>query len=169
MIRINNIYKACMQGHKLLATRETCAHCDGFTETEFLEAIRGKNVKSMTYKKKEARALVEYRGNWYPLDRADVVNGLDPSRKVPDGWYIYYIRFTYQSQEVYKIGVSQKPWDRAASFNGTILWCEYVGTYDQAVVEEAKVINRYAAYRVNLRGLRHGGGTECFTKNVLLK
>jgi hypothetical protein len=164
MIRISNTLSVCPCGHYLSSQRTSCARCRGFTDAEFTEARKSFELLSLG-----TRVAVKYGGNLYPYEKADIVNGLNPHIIIPEGWFIYYMRFTHQSQELYKIGISQKPWERVGQFAGKMLSCEYLGKYDDAYREEQRLLKLHAAHKKSYMKLRHGGGTEVFTKDVLGK
>ena len=169
MIRISNTLSVCSKGHPLRSSRASCAYCDGFTEAEFKEVAK---QYEMEYFSKGGRiAVYDEIGRKHPMDRERLVNGMKPGELDPEGWYVYYMRVRVESQVLYKIGMSQKPWKRLNELAPEKVWFEYFKTKELALREEQRLIRLHNAHKITKRfeKLKHKGATEFFNTDVLGK
>lgn len=120
---------------------------------------------------KPEKVFILERGVKIPYDRADIVNGLHKEVLIPEGWYVYYIKFKLEGQELYKIGISQAPWSRLKELAPELLWFEYRGKQEDAYREEQRLLRLHSAHklRVHMKKLSHKGGSEVFTRDILNK
>ncbi len=157
MIHFIDKWAICPRGHYVF-DRNSCAHCDGYTE---FPKVSGRYLGNKV-------ALYDALGNLHPMEKADVVNGWRPDHKPPAGWMLYYMTFTEEGNRYWKIGITQKPYTRLyRELAPTILDLKYIGSKEDAYREEQRLLRLYDQVKINIPRLRKCGRTEMFDRDVL--
>lgn len=159
MIELTDKWKMCPAGHYVY-DRTTCARCDGFSTSDW---------KKFPYVKLGDRIAVQYNGNLYPMEKADVANGWHPSRPAPSGWFFYYMTFFLDGVQYWKVGISQKPLERLAELGPKILHLEYYKNKETAYAREQSILRQYKVGKIIIPQLRRKGPTEIFKHEISIK
>ena len=164
-----NIPHTCFKGHivfKKPSELRKCAHCEGFSQEEYSAALK----KTTPARLLGSRVLIAHAGKLYPVEKADIVNGMLPTADYPrDPWFLYYMTMKVEGHKLYKIGISQKPWERLIELDPKLIYFEYYATQAEAYAREQRMLATHSAWKFNIRvpKLRRKGASEFFSKDVL--
>jgi len=162
MIQITSKFKVCSRGHYLTLDKQKCAYCDGYNKSDWPLDIQYKKVS-------EKLIAVFYQGRLHPIEREAIVNGIRPDLKPPAGWFLYYMTFELSGEKLYKIGISQNPWNRLLELSPKLLHIEFFSTKEEAYKEEQRLLKYHSTWKTTkvIPKLHRKGGTEVFIKDVL--
>lgn len=159
-----------------------CVYCSGLNSLTFEqvdELFRDKGWKLVTNEYVNTKQKLQFicdKGHQHSINVGNLLQGAGCGQCAKTGFRmdtpgtLYYIQFTHEGQNYYKIGITNRTIDQRfkGELNNAIIGFTKTFLFGSlAIEEEQKILKKYKKYRYKGQPFLKYGNTELFTKDVL--